>query len=570
MDPSMDTDLLLLAETVTTFLESPYKPLLVFLPFVPWAWLISSRIDKDAMYFHLNRELWNAINLSAGAAALAAVLFIPIFWVGWPVMLVLLTTPILFYWQHRNREVPEKQRFVLSGESLSTRMDQRRQAKATRDAMLQFISAEGEVEPVPQKEDPAYPVHMLAEDLLGPALDARASHVEVAVGQSGCALAQMVDGIKYKRDALPADSGLKLVDYIKGMAGLDVEDRRRRQTGEFRMRGPRGQTDLVATTAGSSQGLILRVEFDRSKRLSRPFDAMGLLPSQIDSLATLLEMHDRHGIVLVGAPPTHGLSTSIYSFISRHDAYTSNIKTLEREQMIQIDGVDQVVWDPTNPDIDYATNLQSMLRRDPDIVMLSLIRDPETAQTACDPGMTGPLIYIPQRTGTIPEQIREWVKQVGDVKRATKALRAVVNQRLLRTLCPNCRQAYQPTEEQLRKLNLLSSKVTTLYRPSGKVQVKNKIENCPVCGGNGYLGQTGVFEVFVVDDAARKLLQGGDLKAALGHARRHKMIYLQEAALSKVASGETTIEEVVRVTSPPKKGGGGNAPKAQSAPASAG
>jgi general secretion pathway protein E len=562
--------MLLLAESVTAFLESPYKPLLVFLPFIPWAWLVSSRIDKDAKYFHLNRELWNGINLGAGAAALAAVLFIPIFWIGWPVMLVLLVSPILFYWQHRNREVPESQRFVLSGEGLSAKMDQRRAAKAARDAMLQFISASGETEPVPTKEDPSYPTHMLAEDLLGPALDARANMVEMAVGQSGCTVAQSVDGIRYKRDPMPADSALKLVDYIKGMAGLDLEDRRRRQTGSFRMSGPSGQTDLVTTTAGSSQGLILRVEFDRAKRLSKPFDALGLLPVQMESLASLVEIHDRHGIVLVGAPATHGLTTSIYSFISRHDAYTSNIKTLEREQMIEIDGVDQVIWDPTNPDVDYATALQSMLRRDPDIVMLSHVRDMETAQTACDPGMTGPLIYIPQRTGSIPDQIREWVKLVGDVKRATKALRAVINQRLLRTLCPNCRQAYQPTEDQLRKLNLLSSKVTTLYRPSGKVQVKNKIENCPVCGGNGYLGQTGVFEVFVVDDDARKQLLGGDLKAALAHARRNKMIYLQEAALSKVASGETTIEEVVRVTSPPKKGGGGGAPKQQPAPAPAG
>jgi len=570
MDSSMHTDLLLLAENVTAFLESPFKPLLVFIAFVPWAWLISSRIDKDAKYFHLNRDMWNAINLVAGAAALAAVLFIPIFWIGWPVMLVLMISPILFYWHHRNREVPESQRFVLSGEGLSAKMDQRRAAKAARDAMLQFISSGGDTEPVPQKDDPAYPVHMLAEDLLGPALDARANMVEMAVGQSGCTASQAVDGIRYKRDPMPVDSALKLVDYIKNLAGLDLEDRRRRQIGNFKMTGPSGQTELVTTTAGSSQGLILRIEFDRSKRLNKPFDGLGLLPAQMDALAPLVEIHDRHGIVLVGAPATHGLSTSIYSFITRHDAYTSNIKTLEREQMIAIDGVDQVVWDPTNPDVDYATNLQSMLRRDPDIIMLSLVRDRETAKTAVEPGMSGPLIYIPQRSGSIPEQIREWVKIVGDVKEATKPLRAVVNQRLLRTLCPNCRQAYQPTEEQLRKLNLHSSKVTTLYRPSGKVQIKNKVENCPVCGGNGYLGQTGVFEVFIVDDEARKLLQGGDLKAALAHARRHKMIYLQEAALSKVASGETTIEEVVRVTSPPKKDAGGSAPKQQSAPAPAG
>ncbi len=169
--------------------------------------------------------------------------------------------------------------------------------------------------------------------------------------------------------------------------------------------------------------------------------------------------------------------------------------------------------------------------------------------------MQGPLIYIPQRSPSIDAQIREWVKQVGDVKAACRALRAVVNQRLMRSLCPNCRQPFKPSAEQLKTWNLPASKVQTLYQPSGRVQVKNKIESCPVCGGRGYLGQVGVFQVFMVDDEARKQLGNGDLKAALTHARRNKMVNLQEAALSKVASGETTMEEVSRVAAPSRGDG---------------
>ena len=119
--------------------------------------------------------------------------------------------------------------------------------------------------------------------------------------------------------------------------------------------------------------------------------------------------------------------------------------------------------------------------------------------------------------------------------------------------CPNCRQPFQPTAEQLQKMSLPAAKVKQLHRASGKVQVKNKIENCPVCGGTGYLGQSGAFEVMVVDAQVRRLLTAGDLKGAHAHARRNKMIYVQEAALSKVVSGETTIEEVIRVTAPARK-----------------
>jgi type II secretory ATPase GspE/PulE/Tfp pilus assembly ATPase PilB-like protein len=284
-------------------------------------------------------------------------------------------------------------------------------------------------------------------------------------------------------------------------------------------------------------------------------------------LAGLAEVHDRHGIVLVAAPPGHGLTTTLYSLLARHDPYTANIKALEREVQLEIDGVDHVQWDPTNPDVDYATNLQSILRRDPDVVMVSFIKDADTARVAVDPGMQGPLLYIPQRCGSITEQIREWVKQVGDIKKATRALRAVINQRLLRTLCPNCRQAYQPTPEQLKKLSLPASKVSQLFRAGGQVQVKGKIESCPICGGSGYFGQTGIFEVLAVDEEARRLLSKGDLKAVLAHARRNKMIYLQEAALAKVAAGETTIEEVVRVTAPAKSSTAASRVPTEGAPA---
>ena len=121
--------------------------------------------------------------------------------------------------------------------------------------------------------------------------------------------------------------------------------------------------------------------------------------------------------------------------------------------------------------------------------------------------------------------------------------------------CPKCKQPYQPTAQQLQKMNLPSNKVKQLFGPGGKIQVKNKIEACPVCGGTGYLGQTAVFEVMIVDDEIRRLLTAGDLKGALAHARRNKMIYLQEAALSKVIKGETSIEEVARVTASAKANG---------------
>jgi general secretion pathway protein E len=480
-------------------------------------------------------------------------LFIPIFWIGWPVGLLILAGPILAYWKVRNSNVPEENRFYLTGASLAEAMAARRQSRASRSAVVEFSDRTGKPQPVPVKEDPLYPVHLLAEDLLGPAVSARASKLEMAVGAKGGVAYQTVDGIRYKREPIPPEAGMRLVDYLKRFAGLEVEDRRRRQTGDFMMRGPTGEVTVTLTTAGSSNGQSAKIEFNRAQTHIKPFDALGLLPQQLEALRVFEQPHERHGVILLGAPAGHGLATTAYSFIARHDAYTSNIKTLERDIELLLDGVDQTKFDPNNPAVDYATNLQSILRRDPDIVLITDAKDSETAVVAADPGLKGPLIYVPQALPAIADQLRDWLGRVGDPKQATKGLRAVVNQRLLRTLCPSCRQAFQPTVEQLKKLNLPANKIQQLYRASGKVQVKNKIENCPICGGTGYLGQTAAFEVMIIDDEVRKLLSSGDLKGARAHARRNKMIYLQEAAMRKAVDGMTSIEEVIRVTAPPKE-----------------
>jgi type II secretory ATPase GspE/PulE/Tfp pilus assembly ATPase PilB-like protein len=531
-------------------LVSFYKPLLMFLTFLPWLWLISSKLDKDARYYHLNHQLYNAIYMGTALAALAAMLLVPIFWVGWPLGALILFAPVYAYWQIRNREVPEPERFVLTGESISARLDKARHKRAARAASLEFKDPEGKTRTAPPRNEPGFAVHMLAEDLLVPALAARATQVDLAVGSQSNAVAQTIDGVRFKLEPIPGTSALSLLDYIKSLGCLDVEDRRRRQAATIRMRGSAGDTELTMITAGSSKGQELRLIFDRATQVDKPIDALGLLPGQLESLRPYEQVEDRNGVVLFGAPPGHGLTTSGYSLIGRHDAYTSNIKTLEHEILTELDGVDQLQWDPNNPDVDYATNLQSILRRDPDVVLISDQIDKETARTAAEPGLKGPLLYIPQRASSITEQFKQWAKIVGDVKVAMQGLRAVVNQRLVRTVCPNCRQAFQPSSEQLQKLGLPQEKVGQLYQASGKIQVKHKIETCPVCGGSGYLGRTGVFQTMTVGDDTRRMIKAGDLKAAMAEARRNKMIYLQEAALRKVVDGETTIEEVVRVMAP--------------------
>ena len=224
------------------------------------------------------------------------------------------------------------------------------------------------------------------------------------------------------------------------------------------------------------------------------------------------------------------------------------IKTLELQIESRLEGVDQVLFDPHSGESDHATNLQSILRRDPDIVLAEVL-DAETAITSARSGEDSTLQFLLMRAGSSAEAIREWVRMVGDVPLAAKGLRVVLSQRLVRVLCHDCRQAVKPTDP--KRLGLAEGAV--IYRGGGKVQVKNRVEECPTCRGTGYTGVTAIFEVMHITNDIRRLLTNGDLKGAMAQARRDRMLLLQESGLRRVAEGITSLEEVQRVLAPPKK-----------------
>ena len=395
------------------FIVGWWWALLMYVPFIPWAWLISAKLDKDARYYHFNHRLWNGIHLGCGAAAVLAMVLVPIPGLSVFVGMLLLTTPVLIYWKYRNSNVPDGEQYYLTSESLQSRMQQRKQARASRAAVLTFSNGKGAEVTTPLRDDPLYDTHILAEDLIGPSLEARATRIHLGIGQNGTVVAHTIDGVKYKREPLAQESAVAVMDLVKSFAGLDIEDRRRRQTGQFRVQGTGPNHRIDIDVSGSSNGIIMTLYVDRAQQLSKPLDGLGLLPAQLDVVRSLDEPQNRSGIVLVGAPPGQGLTTTCYSLLSGHDAYTANIKTLERQIERRLDGVDHLMFDPNNPEVDYATQLQSILRRDPDIVLAGQVKDADVATVAVEPGRDGPLIYVAQPLATLAEQIR----QVGQARR---------------------------------------------------------------------------------------------------------------------------------------------------------
>ena len=547
--------LLTLAEQPQAFvLVSFIKPILGLAVFILYMRLISTKLEPDIRFFHFNVAGWNGAFLGTAVVSIGAIVFIPIFWVGFPAMLLVLLTPLLIYWKFRNDNVPETKKFALTAETFAARSEARKARKTQREATAIFTTPNGRELTVPPAEDLLRAVHIAAEDLLLPAIEARATRVELAATTKGGTSVQIVDGVRYKRDAMPKESAMAIIDYLKQAANVDVDDRRKLQRARFGVNTNSGAVVIDLTTSGSSQALVLRLDLDRDTQLNREFSDLGFVKSQCEILNTFAESEGRHGVILVASAPGQGLTSTLYGMLTAHDAYTTNIKTLERDVQRQIEGVDHAEFDANRPEMDFPTHIRSIMRRGPDIVMVSDLQDPATAEILAKGGRDGPLLIvgIPTKDG-IAGAITEWFRGVGDLKEAATPLMAALTGRIIRKLCPECRQPYTPSAEQLKKLGIPAGKQIELYRASGRIQVKNKVEECPVCRGTGFFGTTAVFEVMKVDREGRKLLASGDLRGAYVHARRTlNMLTMQEAALLKAREGVTSLEEVARLFSPQK------------------
>ncbi len=535
----------MLCEATPVFLLSPWKPLFIFATFLGWGWIASARLEKDARVHHLNPVKWNGFYVGTAALGLGVMLFGINFYIAFPVGVLILLAPILVYWKIRNTEVPEAQQFHLGMDSIKESIEGRKKAKANRQVSIQFDS-KGVKLAVPEKEDPKLEIYLNVDEIISTSIEHRASRIELQLTSSGCLGAYFVDGIPTKLEPLSADEGAKVIAFLKEVAGTDASDVRRKQSGSFDISGPLGNAQIDLSTSGSSKAHIIRLDFNRAESVNRTWDSIGMLPIQRELLNKLTSEEKRHGIVLIGGEKQSGITTTGYAIIRQHDSYLSNIVTLEKEVIGGLEGITHNTLDDLEDE--YASQLQTIIRRDPDVILASDMTDADAAKVAVKAGNDGPLIFISMSATSLQELVSKWAGMVADPRKSFEGLQAVVYQKLVRRLCENCRVAYKPSPD-LAKQGLPIDTVEQLYRKGGQVELKNKVITCPICKGTGYMGQVGIFSTMFLDNETRKHLFAGDLKAAMAHARRNKsMIRLQEAAWHKVAAGETSLEEFGRVS----------------------
>ena len=382
------------------------------------------------------------------------------------------------------------------------------------------------------------PVVRLLNSILHRAIRDRASDIHFESFEDAFRIRYRVDGTLYEVESPPPHLALPLVSRVKVMSSLDITETRVPQDGRIELSIDGRPVDLrVATLPSiSGEGCVLRI-LDRSA-VSLDLRALGLGKAEEDVLRELVELP--HGIVLITGPTGSGKTTTLYAMLQ--EANTADVKIITTEDPVEYD-IDGIVQVPVNTDIGvtYAAVLRTILRQDPDKILVGEIRDEETAAVAVEASLTGHTVFSTIHTNDAPSTITRLVDMGIAPFLISATLEAVVAQRLVRRICAGCRESYQPDEDLLRELGPDSAQFedSTLYFGRG----------CEDCHHTGYKGRVGLFEILRLDAAMKsQVLAGGSTNELREAAKAAGMHSLRDSGLNAVLEGTTTIEEVLRET----------------------
>ena len=410
------------------------------------------------------------------------------------------------------------------------------------DAIVDEFKKEGEVGAIDLKDREAMaaagPVVKLLNYILFQAIRDKASDIHLEPFEDEFKVRYRVDGTLYEMEAPPPSLAVPLISRVKVMANLDIAETRVPQDGRIELSIGGHPVDLRISTLPTvfGESCVMRV-LDRSV-VSLDLEKIGLREHE---LALVRELIARpHGIILVTGPTGSGKTTTLYSALS--EANDEGIKIITTEDPVEYD-IDGIVQIPINEEIGvtYERVLRTILRQDPDVILVGEIRDRETAQIAVEASLTGHVVFSTLHTNDAPSTVTRLIDIGIEPFLIAATLEAVIAQRLVRRICTECKTFYEPGDEVLRELGLDREAVAGKKFAFGK--------GCEYCNYSGYRGRFAIFEIMTLDDELRDLIMKRSSTNAIREAaRRRGMRTLREAGLLAIYDGQTTIEEVVAQT----------------------
>ena len=384
------------------------------------------------------------------------------------------------------------------------------------------------------------PIIRFVNSLLFQAVKERASDIHIEPFERDLSVRFRIDGVLHEKVRPPKRLQASITSRVKIMAGLNIAEKRLPQDGRIRLKIAGKDVDVRTSTLPTSHGerVVLRL-LDRSSILL-PLEDIGLSGEELKLMNRLIQR--ANGIILVTGPTGSGKTTTLYAALSKINSEEKNIITIEDPVEYQLPGIGQIQVNP-KINLTFANGLRSILRQDPDVILVGEIRDLETAEIAIHASLTGHLVFSTLHTNDSAGAITRLVDMGIEPFLVSSSLVAVIAQRLIRTTCPHCRTPLELSPSELSELGATAEKITqdriTLYRGRG----------CEECMGTGYHGRTGIYEILIVDDEIRNCItSSSDSSAIKRKAMAAGMDTLRDDGFRKVLGGITTVPEVLRVT----------------------
>jgi len=382
------------------------------------------------------------------------------------------------------------------------------------------------------------PVIRIVNQIMTQAMSKRASDIHIEPFENLLKVRYRIDGMIHEVESPPAQMTPAILSRIKLMARLNIAERRLPQDGRIQLKAQGKEIDMRVSTVPTMHGesVVMRLLDKNSANLE--LSSLGFSPSNFERVQR--ELAQPHGVILVTGPTGSGKTTTLYSALTQMNTPENKILTVEDPVEYELEGINQIQANP-KIGLSFSDALRSIVRQDPDIIMIGEMRDVETARIAIQSALTGHLVLSTIHTNDAASGVTRLLDMGIEDYLITSTVNAILAQRLVRRLCPQCREPYPVLPEIEQELNLRQ------YQPEGEMRLW-RAKGCNACGYTGYKGRSAIHEVLVMDDEIRRLiLKHEDSGVIQEQARAGGMHTMYEDGLLKALKGSTTLEEVLRV-----------------------
>jgi general secretion pathway protein E len=541
-------------------------------------------IDKDANWAGLPREFWTLSSLASFIASMFVLFLFPYFgYALWLVTLLYGWSTFAYIWQ-RNRKVPPQLR-VFTQQHLARLFGKRpaapKEAASSTQANvpeagklfvrgvenkepnagdaegeklvgipIRFLSRRREDDELQESSIEKSPGLKSAVELLWEALAARATDIHLEPARDEMTVRLRIDSIMTPAVPFTLQRGTAVVNIFKNLAGLDITEKRKPQDGSFTAAVETRNVDFRVATAGSVNGEKLVIRILDSTRQMKGLAETGLRESMRASIQEMIACSS--GMLLTCGPTGAGKTSTLYSCLNEIDRHHRNVITLENPVEYHLENITQIeILDKAGKT--FANELRSVLRQDPDVILIGEIRDAETAEIACQSAQTGHFVLSTIHANDAVTALTRLLDLGVKPYMVASALTGILGQRLVRLLCPRCKVPHEPSPDLLDKFKVPPGRIKVIYRAADASDRPTDKEGkrlvCAHCRGTGYSGRTGIFELLIMNDEIRSHLRQAtlDVTALKQAAVKSGLIGLFDEGQKKVLEGKTSLAEIHRV-----------------------